>query len=539
MTGSEARKEMLLQAGLALASELSLETVLQRIVDLARQITGAHYGALGVLGPDRRIQQFITAGIDDETRRAIGHYPTGGGLLGALIEDAKPLRLADISKDPRSVGFPPHHPPMKSFLGAPVKALGSVYGNIYLTEKEGAPEFTREDEEDLLVLATQAGVAVANAHLYAEARLRERWLDASSEITSAILAGVDITGVLDVVADRARELADGDLATIATPGEDPGSLVVTAASGLLGHELRGMRFSAAESLSGESIRQGSALVIEDASSDPHLDQPIVRAGTVGPALLVPLRQGESAFGSLTVANAAGGKPIAESDVRLVSSFAAQASIALEYARVREKLERLVVLEDRERIAKELHDGVIQALFAVGMGLQGTAMLAGDEGLARRIEGAVGELDRVIRDLRNYIFGLRPGILADRQLGQALQELAGDFESKSGVTTVVDIDGDAAAELASRAGDVVQLAREALSNVGRHASAATCRLSLRRQDGSVILEIDDDGSGFDQEAAQGSGSGLANLEGRAAALGGTLRVESVPGQGTTVRLDVPV
>jgi signal transduction histidine kinase len=538
MSRPEERKDLLLQAGLALSSDLSLETVLQRIVELATRVTGARYGALGVLGPDRLIHEFITTGMDDDTRRAIGHYPTGGGILGVLIETEEPLRLPEISRDPRSVGFPPHHPPMKSFLGAPVKALGRVYGNIYLTEKQDAAEFSAEDEEDLMVLATQAGIAIANAQLYAETKLRARWLDASAEIMTAILSNTPIEQVLDTAASRARELVGGDLATIATPDE-AGDLEVVAASGLLADDLVGTRFSADDSLSGESIRTRAAVVLEDASGDPHRDQPIVRAGTVGPALLVPLTQGESAFGSLTVANAVGGRQFRDQDVRVVTSFASQASIALEYARVRGELERLVVLEDRERIAKELHDGVIQALFAVGMGLQGTAMLAGDEGLAHRIEGAVTELDRVIRDLRNYIFGLRPGILADRQLGQALQDLAADFESKSGVTMVVDIDGEAAAELASRAGDVVQLVREALSNVGRHAAAVTCRVSLRRQDGRVVLEIDDDGSGFDPEAAHGTGNGLRNLADRAEALGGTLRIESIPGEGATVRLEVPV
>jgi signal transduction histidine kinase len=538
MRRPEQRKDLLLQAGLALSSDLSLETVLQRIVELATRITRARYGALGVLGPDGRIHEFITTGMDEATRRAIGHYPTGGGILGVLIENAEPFRLPDISRDPRSVGFPAHHPPMTSFLGAPVKALGRVYGNIYLTEKQDAREFSAEDEEDLVVLATQAGIAVANAQLYAETKLRERWLDASAEITTATLSNTAIEEVLHLAASRARELVGAELSTIATPNES-GDLVVAAASGMLADDLLGTRFSAENSLSGESMRTGSAIVLEDASGDAHLDQPIVRAGTVGPALLVPLTQGRYPFGSLTVANPVGGPPFADGDVRLVMSFAAQASIALEYARVRSELERLVVLEDRERIAKELHDGVIQALFAVGMGLQGTAMLASDEDLAHRIEGAVAELDRVIRDLRNYIFGLRPGILADRQLGQALQELCADFESKSGVTTVVDIDEEAAAELASRAGDVVQLAREALSNVGRHARAATCRVSLHRRDGSVALEIDDDGDGFDVDSAQGMGNGLANLDGRATALGGTLRIDSVPGEGTTVRLDVPL
>jgi signal transduction histidine kinase len=372
------RDHALIEAGMILASELSLDAVLQRIVELAVEITDAHYGALGVLTPDgRAIEEFITVGVTLEERAAIGDPPVGHGVLGLLIEEVGPLRLPDIGADPRSVGFPPNHPPMRSFLGAPVVARGRVFGNIYLTEKRGAPEFTEEDEAALIVLATQAGVAVENARLYEETQRQHR-----------------------------------------------------------------------------------------------------------------------------------------------------------------ELERLSVLEDRERIAKELHDGVIQSLFAVGMGLQGTAALAQDEEIGRRVDDAVTEIDRSIRDLRNYIFGLRPGILADRQLDQALRELGAEFEARTGVVTVVDIDDRLAAELASRAGDLVQLTREALSNVGRHAKATTCRVSLRRSEGGLaVLEVDDDGTGFDPEVSP-AGMGLANMRDRIAALGGDLSIDSTGGEGTTVRLTLP-
>jgi signal transduction histidine kinase len=369
------RNVRLLEAGLILASELSLEAVLQRIVELAVEVTGARYGALGILGPDGDIIEFITTGVTEEQRRAIGHPPIGRGILGNLIRDARPMRINDIAQDPRSVGFPPNHPPMRSFLGAPVKSRGNVFGNIYLTEKQGADRFDEDDEAALVVLAAQAGVAVENAHLYQEAR------------------------------DNAQHLA--------------------------------------------------------------------------------------------------------------------------------------VIDERERIAKELHDGAIQSLFAVGMGLQAAATLSGSSDLEQRIEGAVSEIDRVIRDLRNYIFGLRPGILADRQLDQALRHLAEDLESKSGVTTVVKIEGEVAAELAFRAADVIQLAREALSNVGRHAKAATCRVSLSRRDSLAVLEIDDDGGGFDVDASKRKGQGLRNLADRAAALGGELSIESSPEAGTKVRVAIPL
>jgi signal transduction histidine kinase len=367
----------LIEAGMELASEHSLDAVLQRIIELAVDLTDARYGALGVLTPDgRSIDDFITVGITPEERAALGDPPSGHGLLGALIHEARTLRIPDIAADPRSVGFPPNHPPMTSLLGARITGRGTVFGNIYLTDKQGAEMFDEEDERVLVVLATQAAIAVENARLVDETERKSR-----------------------------------------------------------------------------------------------------------------------------------------------------------------ELQRLQVLEERERIGKELHDGVIQSLFAVGMNLQGLASTSSDEGIAARLEGAVEDVDRAIRDLRNYIFGLRPGILADRQLDQALKEMATELGSRSGVVTVVDVEGEAAAELASRAGDVVQLAREALSNVSRHAEATTCRVSLRRGGGGFVLEVDDDGRGFDIETTTW-GMGLRNLRERAESLGGTLEVATTPGEGTTVRATLP-
>jgi len=360
-----------------LASELTLDAVLLRIVEIAVDLTDARYGALGVLTPDGRlIEEFITVGITAEERAALGAPPTGHGLLGALITEARPLRIPDIGADPRSVGFPPNHPPMKSLLGAPIAGRGRVFGNIYLTDKQGAESFDDEDERVLVVLATQAAIAVENARL-----------------------------------------------------------------------------------SDETERRGR------------------------------------------------------------------------------ELQKLQVLEERERIAKELHDGVIQSLFAVGMSLQGLATTTNDENMTRRLEAAVEDVDHSIRDLRNYIFGLRPGILADRQLDQALKEMASEFGARSGVVTVVDVDGEAASQLASRAGDVVQLVREALSNVGRHGAATTCRVSLLRGDTGLFLEIDDDGRGFDVDLTTW-GMGLNNLRARVESLGGILQVDSTPGEGTTVRATFP-
>jgi signal transduction histidine kinase len=532
------RHAALVEAGLALSSQIELPAVLQRIVELAVEITGARYGALGVLGPDGRIREFVTVGVTPEQRAAIGNLPVGRGILGVLIAHATPLRLADIHDDPRSVGFPPNHPLMKSFLGAPVKARGQVFGNIYLTQKQGAEEFTEEDQEDLVVLATQAGVAIENARLYEETRQRERRLEAVREVATAILAGTDQEAVLELIARRARELVGASLSTIATP-DDGETLVIHVADGEGADALRGMRFPLDDSVSGAVIRSGEAILIDDASADPRMHQPVVRIGGIGPAMFVPLSIRDRTFGTLLVANPLSGRVFDQDDLNVVRTFGDQAVLALEYTRVQRELHRLAVLEDRERIAKELHDGVIQALFAVGMGLQGTAGLVGDPELESRIEGAVGEIDRVIRDLRNYIFGLRPGILADRQLDQAIRQLATEFQDRTGVLTVVDVDPEVASEVTGKAGDVIQLVREALSNVGKHAEATTCRVSLHRGEGGAVLEIDDDGRGFDPQAVTGLGLGLPNLRERAAALGGKIRLDSTPDEGTTVRVLLPL
>ena len=532
------RRDELIQAGLVLASELSLSAVLQRIIELAAEITGARYGALGVL-EEGRLTEFITTGITSAQRRAIGDLPVGHGILGLLIHrgtDRTPVRIADITKDPRRHGFPPHHPEMRSFLGAPIVARGEVFGDIYLTEKQGAPEFTEEDEQAILVLASQAGVAIHNARLYEETRRRERWLDAVRDITNAVLSGTGSDEALVLVASQARDLVAADLATVVIPDPGGNELVIQVADGENAEALAGRGFPAEGSISGAVVRSGRSEVFEDVSTDALPDQRVVELGDMGPAAFIPLAGNRGAFGTLAAANRRGGRPFTNESVHVLEAFGGQAALALEYARAQEAIQRLAVLEDRERIAKELHDGVIQALFAVGMGLQGTALMIGEEDLAARIEGAVGELDRVIRDLRNYIFGLRPGVLADRQLGDALRSLANEFQSKTGVLTVVEIDDAAASVLSTVAGDLVQVTREALSNVGRHARATTCRLSLFRRDGCAVLEIDDDGVGFDPMTVR-RGDGLRNLEERSAAFGGKTSIDSVPAKGTTVRIEV--
>lgn len=530
------RKDALLEAGLTLASELSLPIVLQRIVDLAAQITDARYGALGVIAADGTLSEFVTTGISARQRRAIGALPTGRGVLGLLLQEPRAVRITNIADHPQSVGFPPNHPPMHSFLGAPVRALGRVYGNVYLAEKRGGGDFTKEDEEALEVLATQAGVAVANASLYDEVHTRERWLAALRDITNLVLGGEE-GSLLESIAEHARGLVEADAATITTLTDDGPDLSIVAAAGAGAGELLGQPVPVEGSISGRVMTDGETLMFDDVSAETAAYQPVVQLGHHGPAVFVPLRVPGAVKGTLMVTNLKGRRRFDERDCRLVETFADAASVAIDYDRVQAEVRRLGLMEERERIAKELHDGIIQSLFAVGMSLQATALMSGSNDVSSRIEHAVEELDHVIRDLRNYIFGLRPGILADRQLEQALHTLGEEMQERSGEKVDVRVDAALAARLSSRSAEIVQLTREALSNVARHASATHAVVTLERNGSTALLTVEDDGVGFVPERST-AGNGLRNMRERAAALGGTLEITGRAGKGTALRIAFP-
>ena len=387
-------------------------------------------------------------------------------------------------------------------------------------------------------MATQAGVAIANASLYEQAHTRERWLDALREITNEILSGADAASMLENIAEHARDLAGADAATILSLDPTSGELTVTTAVGARARELKGQSVPAGKSISGEVMRTGKPLLFEDVSAEPRAYQPIHQLGRHGAAIFVPLRVRGASTGTLMVANLKGGRSFDDRTVRLVETFASQASVGIEYARAQADLRRLSLLEERERIARELHDGIIQSLFAVGMGLQATALMAGSPELTVRIEGAVEELDRAIRDLRNYIFGLRPGVLADRQLDHALRTLGEEAQARSTAEILIEIDRAVAATLSPRSHEIVQLTREALSNVARHAQAKRASVRLSRLGATAILIVEDDGVGFDTRNGS-AGNGLANMKARAVALGGKLQITSRVGKGTRLRLTLPL
>ncbi|GAA4346678.1 hypothetical protein GCM10023178_59400 [Actinomadura luteofluorescens] len=364
------RVHALLEAVVSIGSELDLESVLRRITEAATTLVDARYGALGVIGEEgERLVQFVTVGVGDEEIEAIGHWPHGHGILGLLIRDPRSLRLPDLGDHPASSGFPANHPPMRTFLGVPIRVRDEVFGNLYLTEKAGGGQFEEEDEVVVIALATAAGVAIENARLYQETRRRERWLEASAEVSTALLSGTDPHEVTTLVAQRAQEIAEADLATVALVEESSPHFVVEAARGRGAEQLEGLRVPLEHSVAGPVFTEGTALRLADGEKAAREANVPTRL-PIGPLLIVPLGLGSAARGIIAVVNPPGGALFSEGTQRLLEAFAGQAAVALELAERRRDAERLALLEDRDRIAKDLHDTVIQRLFASPSGCSG-------------------------------------------------------------------------------------------------------------------------------------------------------------------------
>lgn len=529
---SRERLRALLDAVVGIGTNLDLRSTLQRIVQAACELVGARYGALGVIGPDRLLHDFITHGIDAELHARIGDLPHGRGVLGLLIDEPRPVRMPDITQHPQSYGFPPHHPPMHSFLGVPVRIRDQVFGNLYLAEKQGAPEFTEDDEEIVVALAAAAGVAIENARLYALAHRRERWLAATAEITSVLLGEVRRTDALTLVARRAREVAEAELALVLLYDEDAGQFTVEVvdsadgdAEGLIGAVL-----PASETSFAGSVTERRRELLDNLAEAAPWPVPVV----AGPAVVSPLAAADTLHGVLVVAHPPDSGRAADADVTLLASFAGQAALAMERARGQEERELLVVLEDRERIARDLHDVVIQRLFATGLQLQSGAMHARPD-VAKRINAAVDDLDATIRDIRRTIFELRTPMSAAlrTEIREAIDVAAGSL----GFRPAVELDGplDSAVPEPVRP-DLTAVLREALSNTVRHAEADRVDVAVRVDAGRVTVTVTDDGVGCDPAAARG---GLVNLRERAERHGGEFEVRRVHPHGTQLCWSVPL
>ncbi len=527
------RMQGLLDAVLSIAEDLDLDTTLRRIVQAAVDLVDARYGALGVLGPGGGLSRFLHVGIDEQTRAAMGRLPEGKGLLGQLILEPHPLRLDDLSAHEASVGFPPNHPPMRSFLGVPVRVRDAVFGNLYLTEKAGGGGFTASDEVVVEALAAAAGVAVQNADLFEQARGRQRWLAASAEIQGELLAGASDDDALALIAQRTLELTAADTtAILLDPSGDGGTFRIRALAGPDDTGALGRAVDSADSVLREVVDGRTAVL-----AGPEGDVLSSVAGLTPHAsvVAVPMRAQETVTGVLLALRHNGGAAFHPGVVPLLTSFADQATLALALGERNRTQRKLDVFADRDRIARDLHDHVIQRLFATGLQLQSTLRRIEDTTVRERVGQAVGELDRTVREIRTAIFDLHTldegtaGGLRRRLLDTAAEAAAG-----SGLSPAVRISGPVDVLVPPEVGaHAVAVVREGVSNAVRHGHATAVTLTVEAADGHLLIDVTDDGIGIDPTAAR---SGLRNLEERAQKCGGTLDVHPArPGTRLTWRV----
>jgi signal transduction histidine kinase len=517
------RMRGLLEAVVAIGSGLDLESTLRRIVETAVGLVDASYGALGVIGEDNRLAEFIPVGLSSDEIGRIHHWPEGRGLLGLLIDAPQPLRLADIAAHPASSGFPGGHPPMRSFLGVPVRVRDEVFGNLYLTNKRGGGEFTEDDEAVLVALGAAAGVAVENARLYEAARRQQRWIQASAEVTTRLLSGSEPTEVLADVTRQILDLSGADLAVLALPDEERRRLTISYAEGGGADATRGLVLPTGESLSGRVFATGEPVTSADFAADERAAA-VARAAMsqIGPAIVFPLGVPGNVRGVLTIGRRHGASPFAPAQADMVASFAAQAGVALELAGSRAEAERLSLYEDRDRIARDLHDLVIQRLYATGMSLEGTMPMITRPEVASRITNAVDAMDETIKEIRTAIFALqardtavRPDLRGD--IVNLVEEMTPMLGFAPSLRLGAGLSGEISPEVAEQA---LAALREALSNAARHAEASRVDVTADVGDGMLTVQVTDNGNGI---PPGGRRSGLSNLAARAEKLGGELRL----------------
>ncbi len=526
------RVHSLLEAVLAVGSDLDLQTVLRRITEAASTLAEARYAALGVIGDDERLSQFVTVGISEQERARLGSPPSGHGILGVLIRDPRPLRLDDLRSDPAAYGFPPGHPPMTTFLGVPIRVRDQVYGHLYLTEKLGGGTFDEQDEAVVLALAAAAGVAIANARLYDTARRRANWLRANADISTRLLAGADPDEVLSLVAGHARELCLASTCFIALPtGRD--RLLVEVADGEDAEAILGRVLQISTSPCGAVLRSGvPQLLVGQAAAS------VVSADRAGSALLVPLGAEGAARGVMVVTTSLEEQAISTATVEELHAFAGQATLALEVAERRRDAERLVVYEDRDRIARDLHDLVIQRLFATGMQLESAARLVDKPDAAARVRRAVDDLDTTIREIRSTIYALttEQSNEPDSLRSRFFQVIDAGTE-QLGHTPAVRMSGLVDTAVPAPIGEhLLAVLREALSNAARHAEASHVEVVLDVGT-SVTLTVRDDGRGLPTSPHRRSG--LAHLHARATDVGGSVRAGPAPDGGTELVWTAPL
>ncbi len=537
--GTRDRVHSLLEAVLLVGRDLQLEQALRTIVEAAATLVDAEYAALGVIGPDgRSLSAFYTVGVGEEQIARIGRYPEGHGILGELIRHPEPLRLPKLSEHPASYGFPVHHPPMNTFLGVPIRVHGHVFGNLYLTEKRGGLQFDEDDESVLSTLAVAAGVAIDNARLYEESRLRERWLGANAEIAQSLMSGAEQSDVLELIAERSQEITAAALGMVAMPVRGTDSLTVELAIGKEAEVMRGMVLPVRGTLVGEAFAQGVPVSSPDVSRDERISAGPRRFEGLGPAVTVPIGSGEGVRGVVLLAREAGGAAFSDRETESLQVFAAQAAVAMELADRRRDAEQIAVLEDRDRIARDLHDLAIQRLFATAMTLQSAGKLIDHDKARQRVLRAVNDLDETIKIIRSTIFGLRS---RDDEMASGLRTrvvgAVGDAVGVLGFAPSVRMAGLLDTHVPGRIADhLLAVLSEALANVARHARADRVDVLLETDGREVCLTVSDNGVGC---APGGRRSGLRNMEERARRCGGELELGTREGGGTRLVWRAPV
>jgi two-component system, NarL family, sensor histidine kinase DevS len=534
---AQQRLRQLLKASHSIVQELSLSAVLRRLVATAKDVSGAKYAALGVIGGDGTLEQFLHVGMEDDTVRAIGELPKGRGVLGALIDNPKPIRLSRISEDPRSSGFPDGHPPMTTFLGVPIRSRDVVFGNLYLTDRADGGPFTAEDEELVLALAATAGTAIENARLYEESRRRQEWLRASGEISRQLLdPEADYAETLHEIATSVKRLASADVVTLVTPTRDhPVQLEVIIATGAAERELIGIRYPTENSIAWRAMQdgQGVRLAFVDQHPDVYLHlRPYV---PVSQAMALPLRGEAGPRGAIVAGRLIPHAPFTASDLDMAGTFAGQAAIALELNDARAVQQRLGVLEDRDRIARDLHDHVIQRLFAAGLSLQSIAATVEDDTLHERLSRTVGELDETIRQIRTKIHELQEDSSQSLR-GTALavvDQLAPLLPARPDVSLIGPLESISDEAIIA---DVEAVLRESLTNVTKHAHATQVRVRIQAGKQRLHLTVIDNGVGLGHSTRR---SGLDNLSRRAERQGGYLEVGDSAEGGLRLRWSIPI
>jgi signal transduction histidine kinase len=537
------RYRVLVDVGIALTSELTLDGVLRRVVDAAAEITGACYAALGVI--DRfghGLDRFVVTGIDDETHAAIGEEPHGRGILGVLIREAKPLRLHDLTEDPRSAGFPPNHPPMKTFLGVPIKLRGVAYGNLYLTEKKGGADFTDEDEELVTLLAAQAAVAIENARLYESSTRWSRQLESLTEVGNALATEIDPERVLQLVAVELREMLGARLVTIALPMPD-GALRIDAAAGDDGDVHVGQILSATGSKSARVLERRHSERVDSILEDPEIDQEVARRMGIRTALYVPLVARGNAIGVISAHDKEADDPrFSEDDQRVAELFANRAAIAADVAeRVqRDSLRRVVSAQEQERrrLSRELHDETGQALTSILLGLRAVEDAKSQEEVAGRLASVRELAVTTLQDVRRLAVELRPKALDDFGLLPALERLTQTFGDQTGIDVRLTSTLPGKRLPSEVETTLYRIAQEALTNVLKHARASTVSIFLTGQGSTVTAVIEDDGLGFVPGETRDGGLGLIGMRERATLVGGRLALESGD-SGTTIVVEIPL